>query len=104
MAERTPEDFEAAPIDAAGYVDFGAVKQMTEAERMQAAFDRITHRRMMHAARQMSARKHRQEPNCSFAMSLFGLGSTYAWHLCLRMGIDPDATTLTPWSTEEPSR
>lgn len=76
--------------------------ERSEAEHMQAAFDRITHRRMMYAARQMSARQHRRLPNWSFAMDLFGLGSTYAWHVCLRMGIDPDATTLTPWPDPVP--
>lgn len=58
MSERTPEDFEAAPIDAAGYVDFGPVKRMREAERMQATFDRITHRATMARARSLAAAKY----------------------------------------------
>ncbi len=76
----------------------------TEAEHMQAAFDRITHRQIMANARRVSAAKHRRAPNWVFAMDLFGLGSTYAWALCEHMGIDPDAKTLTPWPEREGSR
>lgn len=92
---RTGEAAGASSSQRDGDPSRGAIR--TEAERMQAAFDRITHRRIMTAARRLSARTHRRLPNWSFAMDLFGLGSTYAWALCERMGIDPDATTLTPW-------
>lgn len=68
---------------------------------MQATFDSITHRRIMAAARDMAARQYKRLPNWAFAMELFGLGSTYAWVLCERMGINPDAMTLTPWQERE---
>lgn len=30
-------------------------------------------------------------PRWSAVMDRFGLGSTYAWQLCIRLGLDPDA-------------
>lgn len=29
-------------------------------------------------------------PRWAIAMETFGLGSTYAWQLCVRVGVDPD--------------
>lgn len=70
---------------------------MTEAERMAAKLASITRREIFARARLMAAHGRRRVPNWVFAMELFGLGSTYAWGICVEMGIDPDATTASIW-------
>lgn len=70
---------------------------MTERERMEAKLASITRREIFARARGMLAQKHRRDPNWVVAMELFGLGSTFAWGICLEMGIDPDATTASIW-------
>lgn len=69
----------------------------SEAERMAAAFAKVTRRKAFANARRMMAVRYRRLPNWSVAMELYGLGSTYAWAICEEMGIDPDATTASPW-------
>ena len=65
-----------------------------EAERMDAALDRLTMLRAFQGARRLAKRK--RDPNWVFAMEMFGLGSTYAWGMCKRMGLDPDSTSAEP--------
>lgn len=46
-------------------------------------------------ARRVCAQRYRRLPNWSLAMEVFGLGSTWAWALCERIGVDPDGRTMT---------
>lgn len=69
---------------------------MSEEEAMASCFAKITRRITFENARRMAATRHKREPNWVFAMELFGLGSTYAWAMCLDMGIDPDAKSVSP--------
>ncbi|SFF17190.1 hypothetical protein [Methylobacterium sp. yr596] len=62
-----------------------------EAEQMHATLDRLTMLRAFQGARRLAKRK--RDPNWVFAMEMFGLGSTYAWAMCKRMGLDPDSTS-----------
>lgn len=63
-----------------------------EIKRMDERLDAIPMRSVFIAARRMASRKHGRQPNWVFAMDLFGLGSTYAWRMCKRMGFDPDSS------------
>lgn len=45
-------------------------------------------------ARRICAQKHKRQPNWVLAMDAFGLGSTWAWALCKRVGVDPDGLTM----------
>lgn len=65
-----------------------------EVERMNATLDRLTMLRAFQGARRLARRK--RDPNWVFAMEMFGLGSTYAWAMCERMGVDPDSTSADP--------
>lgn len=67
---------------------------MSEADRMAAALDRITMLRAFQGARRLA--KRNRDRNWVFATEMFGLGSTYAWGMCVRMGIDPDAFSADP--------
>lgn len=62
-----------------------------EQDDMAACFARITFLRMFAAARRMASARRSKDPNWVFAMEFFALGSTFAWHMCLQMWIDPDA-------------
>lgn len=64
---------------------------MSETEHMNAKLDRLTMLSAFQGARRLAKRK--RDPNWVFAMELFGLGSTYAWAMCKRMGVDPDSTS-----------
>jgi hypothetical protein len=63
----------------------------TQTEHMNATLDRLTMLRAFQGARRLAKRK--RDPNWVFAMEMFGLGSTYAWAMCERMGVDPDSTS-----------
>lgn len=41
-------------------------------------------------ARRICKRQYQRTPNWSLAMEIFGLGSTWAYALCRRIGADPD--------------
>ncbi|WP_058602431.1 hypothetical protein [Aureimonas ureilytica] len=71
-------------------------------EQMSRTFERITVRHVFANARQIARTRKASGANWVFAMDLFGLGSTYAHEICLRMGIDPDASTATPWPEQTP--
>lgn len=43
-------------------------------------------------ARRISGTKFKKAANWVLAMEVLGLGSTYAWFLCERHGLDPEAT------------
>lgn len=62
-----------------------------QAATMRIALDNITMLRAFQGARRLAKRK--RDPNWVFAMEMFGLGSTYAWGMCERMGVDPDSTS-----------
>lgn len=49
-------------------------------------------------ARRICKRSFQRSPNWVLAMEAFGLGSTWAWALCERIGVDPDGLTMTPSS------
>lgn len=74
-----------------------------ERERMARDLAAITRRQAFAQARSMSARQYRSLPNWAFAKDLFLVGATYAWALCVEMGIDPDARTASPWPDPSPS-
>lgn len=71
---------------------------------MDRTFESITVRHVFANARQIARLRKAGGPNWVFAMDLFGLGSSYATEICRRMGIDPDATTATPWPEREGPR
>lgn len=50
-------------------------------------------RRVFRGARSVCNREWRRSPNWVLAMTLYGTGSTYAWAICQRIGVDPDACT-----------
>lgn len=62
-----------------------------EQDAMTACFARITFLQMFAAARRMASGRRSKDPNWIFAMEFFALGSTFAWHLCVQMGVDPEA-------------
>ncbi|SFM97111.1 hypothetical protein [Methylobacterium pseudosasicola] len=68
-------------------------------ERMARDLAAITRRRIFANARALAGRSYRGVPNWAFAKELFGVGSTYAWALCVEMEIDGDAYTATGWPT-----
>ena len=53
--------------------------------------DTIRGRVILQNARRMCAMRWRKSPNWVIASELFGLGSTYSYGLCRRLGIDPEA-------------
>lgn len=55
--------------------------------------DPIRLRVMMSGARRIAKREYKFKPNWSLAMEVFGVGSTYAWKICDRAGIDPDGVS-----------
>lgn len=65
-----------------------------DAQHMEATLDAITMLRAFQGARRLARRK--RDRNWIFAMEMFGIGSTYAWGMCNRMGIDPDGFTADP--------
>ena len=67
-----------------------------ELARMEATLDALDQRRIFVSARRMSARKHSRSPNWVFAMDLYCLGSTYAFAMCRRLGLDPDSAKVDP--------
>ncbi len=52
---------------------------------------------VMANARRICKRRYQRSPNWVLAMEAFGLGSTWAWALCERIGIDPDGRTMGPF-------
>lgn len=42
-------------------------------------------------ARRMAGRRWQRSPNWVLVSEVFGLGSTYSFHLCRALGIDPEA-------------
>ncbi len=73
-----------------------------EIARRNATLDAITHRTAFANARRMANKNFRRQPNWVFAMDLYDLGSTYAWAMCERMGLDPEAKTATPYPATPP--
>ncbi|KQP52969.1 hypothetical protein ASF34_00940 [Methylobacterium sp. Leaf106] len=61
---------------------------------MEKKLDSLTMLRAFQGARRLAKRK--RDPNWVFAVEMFGLGSTYAWAMCKRMGVDPDSTSAAP--------
>lgn len=53
---------------------------------------------VMANARRICSRRFQRLPNWALAMEAFGLGSTWAWALCERIGVDPDSCTMKPRS------
>lgn len=66
-------------------------QRLSEYDRMNATLDKLTMLKAFQGARRLAKRK--RDPNWVFAMELFGLGSTYAWGMCKRIGVDPDSTS-----------
>ena len=67
---------------------------MTEAEHMEARLSAPIDPFIVFAnARRLAKRK--RDKNWVFAGDLFGLGSTYAYAMCRRLGLDPEGTTAT---------
>lgn len=59
-------------------------------ERFSKAMSQRTPDFVIRGARRIAAVKYRKSPNWVIAMELYGLGSTFARHLCLEHGVDPD--------------
>lgn len=57
--------------------------------------DPIRLRVMIGGVRQICNRESKRKPNWVLAMSIFGVGSTYARRICARAGINPDALVAT---------
>lgn len=43
-------------------------------------------------ARRICKREYQNSPNWVLAMEVFGLGSTYAYAMCRKIGVDPEGT------------
>jgi hypothetical protein len=65
-----------------------------EEARFREAMAAVTPRHIMARARSIRAQKMKREPNWVLAMSLFSLGSTFAWMLCREQDIDPEGLTV----------
>lgn len=65
----------------------------SEAERMDAKLSNLDPYIILSNARRICKRRYERIPNWSLAMEIFGLGSTYAWALCHRIGVDGDGLT-----------
>lgn len=61
----------------------------------------VSERTVLANARRLMAQRYRQLPNWALAMEVFGLGSTWAWALCERIGVDPDGRTMNPHPRQE---
>ena len=62
----------------------------------QQAVGRVRPRDVLASVRWIIKGRIRQEANWILAMKVYGLGSTYAWRLCVDEGIDPDGFTSEP--------
>lgn len=58
--------------------------------------DRILGRVILANARRLCAVKWRKSPNWVIVSELFGLGSTYSYGFCRRLGVDPEGRSPTP--------
>jgi hypothetical protein len=65
----------------------------SHAERMEAVLDRISPYVIFANARRICKREFQRSPNWVLASQLFGLGSTYAYGMCRRIGVDPEGRT-----------
>jgi hypothetical protein len=54
----------------------------------------VPERIILSNARRICGERFKRLPNWSLAMEIFGLGSTWAWALCERIGVDPDGRTM----------
>lgn len=54
----------------------------------------VSERQVLANARRICAQKYKRQPNWVLAMEAFGLGSTWARALCLRVGVHPDGNTM----------
>lgn len=66
---------------------------MTEQERFEATIAEKTPAALLRNARRIAGRRHKRKPNWVLAMDIYGVGSTFAWMLCVQNGIDADATS-----------
>lgn len=69
---------------------------------MEANLAAITRRRIFSGARSIAGSRWKREPNWVVAMTVFGVGSTYAHELCHQMGLDPDDKIASPWPAPPP--
>lgn len=56
----------------------------------------VSERTILANARRICAQRYKKQPNWVLAMEAFALGSTWAWALCERIGVDPDGCTMEP--------
>ena len=54
----------------------------------------VDERTILANARRICAQRFKRQPNWVLAMEAFGLGSTWSRALCVRIGVDPDGTTM----------
>ena len=71
------------------------VERLTELDAMAKTLDPITASGrgciIVANARRICAMKWKSSPNWVLVSEVFGLGSTYSFHLCRALGIDPEA-------------
>ena len=51
--------------------------------------------------RPMLSQHYKRQPNWVIAMSLFAVGSTTAWKLCIEAEIDPEGTSVVKIKSEK---
>lgn len=75
--------------------------RLAEISRMYRTLDNLSMLTAFRNARRICARKYQRSQNWVLAMELFGLGSTYAYAMCRRIGVDPESCSAAPVSSPE---
>lgn len=65
---------------------------------MEDTLNNVSQRTIFANARRVCKRKYQRSPNWVLASKLFGLGSTYSYALCRRLGVDPDGRDMKPYA------
>lgn len=77
----------------------GGESYVASASRTEPTIDdpQVLERTVLANARRICKREYQRSSNWVLAMNVFGLGSTWAYELCRRIGVNPDGRTMEPF-------